>query len=54
MDVLLLILFLVTGIDAPSTEGASSSTSATTSTSTTTTETTLDEGGDTVRKQPVG
>ncbi len=52
MDVLVLILLLVTGLGAPSTDDASEPSSVTTPS--TTTETTLSDGGDTVRKQPIG
>jgi hypothetical protein len=52
MDVLVLILLLVTGLGAPSTDGTSETSSVTTSS--TTTEPTLSDGGDGVRKQPIG
>lgn len=52
MDVVLLVLLLVTGLGAPSTDGASEPSSVTTPS--TTTETTVSDEGDTVRKQPIG
>jgi len=52
MDVLVLILLLVTGLGAPSTEGATEASSVTTPS--TTTETTANDAGDNVRKQPIG
>ena len=52
MDVLLLILFLVTGLGAPSPDGVTEPASLTTPSSTT--EATHTDEGDTVRKQPIG